>query len=86
MVATKLRKSEYVAETLGICLSVVYRMARSGDLPSAKFGRSVRFREQDIQKFILNNLQGLDPSLSEITNANIPDKWGESNDLHFSRK
>ena len=65
MVPQKLLTAEVVSERLSVCLSLVYRMARSGELPSVKFGRSVRFREEDVDRFILNNLRDDEMSVAE---------------------
>ncbi len=57
MVPQKLLTAEMVSERLSICLSQIYRLARSGALAAVKIGRSVRFREEDVDRFILNKLQ-----------------------------
>ncbi len=61
----KVLTAEVVSERLSVCLSLVYRLARAGELPCVKFGRSVRFREEDVDRFILNNLQDDEMSVAE---------------------
>jgi excisionase family DNA binding protein len=51
-----LLNGEDVANRLGICLSLAYRLMRNGQLPAVRFGRVVRVREEDIEAFILRNL------------------------------
>jgi len=46
-----------VALRLQICLSLAYRLMRTGELPSVRFGRTVRVREQDLEEFIQRNLK-----------------------------
>lgn len=42
-----------VAELLGVSKARVYRMAREGDLPAVRYGRSVRFLEAHILIWLL---------------------------------
>jgi excisionase family DNA binding protein len=41
-----------VAELLGFSKPHVYTLAKSGELPSIKFGRAVRFDPKDVERFI----------------------------------
>jgi excisionase family DNA binding protein len=56
MQTQKLLRSEHVADRLGICLSLAYRLMRTGQIPSVRFGRTVRCREEDLEGFIRRNL------------------------------
>ena len=49
--------AEQVAERLNISLSQAYTLMRRGEIPTVKLGRSVRVREEDLNQFILENLQ-----------------------------
>jgi excisionase family DNA binding protein len=53
---TKLLKGPEVAEILGISKALAYRLISQGFLPAVKFGRTVRVRPEDLEKFILDNL------------------------------
>ena len=60
----KLLRGEDVADRLSVCLSLAYRIMRTGALKSVQFGRTVRVREEDLNAFILQNLHGeIDPTL-----------------------
>jgi excisionase family DNA binding protein len=62
-----LRISE-VAEILKVSNRTVSRMAISGELPSVRFGRSVRVRERDLKEYILDHLRkGLDVRESQVS-------------------
>lgn len=41
-----------VAVLLGFSKPHVYTLAKSGELPSVKFGRAVRFEESAVEQFI----------------------------------
>jgi excisionase family DNA binding protein len=41
-----------VAELLGLSKPHVYNLAKSGELPSIKFGRAVRFEKAAVERFI----------------------------------
>ena len=49
---TKLIKSSDVAAILGISKALAYRLLAEGKIPSVRFGRTVRVRSEDIEKFI----------------------------------
>lgn len=51
-----LLKPAEAAEFLSLGESTIYRMAASGELPSVKIGRSVRFRRADLIEYA-NNLE-----------------------------
>ncbi len=51
-----LRLSE-VAEILKVSSKTVSRLAIKGELPSVRFGRSVRVRELDLREYILDHLR-----------------------------
>jgi len=53
---TKLLKGPQVAEILGISKALAYRLISQGSLSGVRFGRTVRVRPEDIEKFILDNL------------------------------
>lgn len=64
METLKLLRGEDVADRLGVCLSLAYRLMRTGQLASVRFGRTVRVRPEDLEFFILRNLSGdTDPTL-----------------------
>ena len=44
-----------VADILKVSKSLVYEMIRQGKIPSVKFGRAVRVRMHDLEKFIVDN-------------------------------
>jgi excisionase family DNA binding protein len=47
-----------VAIVLGFSRSHVYTLADSGDLPSIKIGKSVRFDPKDVELFIREHRRG----------------------------
>ncbi len=49
----KLLKAKDVSEHLSISRSRAYGLMRSGEIPTVKFGKSVRVRIEDIERFIL---------------------------------
>ena len=50
-----------VANALGLGLSTIYLLIRRGDLPCIRFGRAVRVRPEDVEKFIdANTVSSLD--------------------------
>lgn len=52
----KLLRSEEVAEILNISESLAYKLMKNGDIPTVRFGRSVRVRPQDLEEFIRSNV------------------------------
>jgi excisionase family DNA binding protein len=53
-----LRAAE-VGKRLGFSKQQVYALAASGDLPSVKFGRAVRFDPEDVEEFIREHRRGV---------------------------
>lgn len=50
-----------VAERLRVSQPTVHRMKASGKLPAVRFGRSVRFRPDDVDALIAASLAAADP-------------------------
>lgn len=48
-----------IATTLKISKGLSYRLIAHGEIPSIKFGRTVRVRQEDLDAFILRNTSGL---------------------------
>ena len=46
-----------VAEYLCLSKSKVYQMASKGEIPSVKIGDCIRFREDDIESFVIINIK-----------------------------
>ena len=44
-----------IAELLKISKSLAYRLIAKGDIPSIRFGRTVRVRQEDLDGFIQEN-------------------------------
>ena len=57
-----LLKAKDVAERLNISRSQAFVLMRDGSLPTIRFGRCVRVRPQDLEQFILRNIQGKTPA------------------------
>jgi excisionase family DNA binding protein len=55
---TKLLRSDEIAQLLGVSKSFAYKLIRLGLLPSIHLGRSVRVRQEDLDTFIITNIQG----------------------------
>jgi excisionase family DNA binding protein len=59
----KLLKGGDVARLLGISRSLAYRMMRSGEIQSIRFGRTIRVRPEALEKFLqertISDRQGL---------------------------
>ena len=51
----KLLKGIEVAEVLNISKAYAYRLMSEGQIPTIRFGRSVRVRQEDLDAFIENN-------------------------------
>jgi len=49
----KLLRPVDVADRLSISRALAYRLMQTGEIPSVRFGRSVRVRETDLETFIL---------------------------------
>jgi excisionase family DNA binding protein len=52
MITPRLLTAEDVADLLRVSVDTVYDYARDGLLPSVRFGRSVRFKSEDVDAFI----------------------------------
>lgn len=50
-----LLKAADVARILNISRSQAYQLMQRGDIPTVRMGRSVRVREEDLERFILDN-------------------------------
>ncbi len=48
----KLLKGGDVATVLGISRSLAYRMMRTGEIQSIRFGRTIRVRPEALEKFL----------------------------------
>ena len=57
----RLLKAEDVARIIQISTSQVYTLIQEGALQGVRFGRSVRVRPQDVEKFIEENLTTQEP-------------------------
>jgi len=55
----KLLRAGDVARRLGFSKQHVYAVAASGELPSIKFRRGVRFDSADVERFIQENRRGV---------------------------
>ena len=53
---TRLLKGPEVAEILGISKALAYRLVSQGSLPAVKFGRTIRIRNIDVDRFVLDHL------------------------------
>jgi excisionase family DNA binding protein len=53
----KLLKAQEVANVLQISRSLAYQMMRRGEIPTIQVGRAVRVRRQDLDTFILKNVE-----------------------------
>jgi len=65
---TKLLKLDDVAITLGVSRSYAYQLARTGQLPSVKLGKSVRVRPEDLERFIQENLNSAPSNAALVHN------------------
>ena len=54
----RLLKPSEVASILGLGLSTIYLLIRRNELPCIRFGRVVRVRTEDVEKFIEVNAEG----------------------------
>jgi excisionase family DNA binding protein len=50
-----LERPKETARRLGVSVPKVYALASSGELPSVRIGKSVRFRPADVDRFIRGN-------------------------------
>jgi excisionase family DNA binding protein len=49
-------KVQQLANALQISRALAYRLCLEGKIPSIRFGRTVRVRQEDLEKFIADNL------------------------------
>ncbi|MCR9093732.1 MAG: helix-turn-helix domain-containing protein [bacterium] len=61
----KLLRANEVAELLGSSTWRVYELARLGQIPSVRFGRTVRFSESELEKWIREGGPTADPTHSQ---------------------
>jgi len=63
-----LLKARDLAERLSISRSQAFCLMRNGEIPTVKFGKLVRVREEDLENFIRANLTGKDlpPLMPEV--------------------
>ena len=54
----RLLTASEVASILGLGLSTIYLLIRRNELPCIRFGRAVRVRAEDVEKFIDSNSEG----------------------------
>lgn len=47
-----------VAEIIGMTVDYVYVLCRKGEIPHLKFGRTLRFRDTDIDQWLESRLSG----------------------------
>jgi putative molybdopterin biosynthesis protein len=65
MTAMHLLTVQEAAELLRVKASWVYKMARSGELPSVRLGRQVRIDEEALQRWLLERSKGGDRALPD---------------------
>lgn len=61
-----LLKATDVAKILNISRSFAYRLMRTGNIPTVRFGRAVRVRPSDLEEFKLRNLFDQDTTNTDI--------------------
>ncbi len=61
-VTTKLLRATDVAQRLCISRSLAYKLMISGELPTVRFGGSVRVRETDLDEYIARHWSGWEKS------------------------
>ena len=66
---SQLLKANDVAERLNISLGQAFVLLREGELPSVRFGRNVRVREEDLELFITSSLKGPSGSIINAERA-----------------
>jgi len=64
---TKLYKGSDVATILGISKALAYKLLAEGAIPSVRFRRTVRCRQEDLENFIKNHLSNKDMSNSLLS-------------------
>ena len=53
-----LLKPSDIARRLNVSRSLAYRLLQSGEIPTVRFGHSVRIRSIDLEAFIQRNFNG----------------------------
>jgi excisionase family DNA binding protein len=61
-----------VASVLRISKAHSYKMIKSGELPSVRFGRSVRVKQEALDAFISKNVSGHDGNDALAAFADVP--------------
>ena len=56
----KLLNAQEISHILNVSLPYAYSLMRRGEIPTVRMGRSVRVREQDLNKYIIKNLTSKD--------------------------
>lgn len=51
-----------VAAALHVSRAYAYQLMRTGEIPSIKIGRSIRVRREDLDAFIVRNINSKSPS------------------------
>ena len=62
--STRLLTAPTVAEALGVPVSYVYELARTGRLPAVRFGKYVRFAPEALEEWQAHHAERLDGDLS----------------------
>ncbi len=72
-VQKRLLKAEEVAKYLRISKTGAYRLMQTGEIPVVRIGKVVRVREVDIESFVLNSIEKVDPlkDLGQENKANF---------------
>ena len=52
MLINKLLTAVEIAQYLNISKALVYRLIANGEIPSVRFGRTVRVKQEDLESFI----------------------------------
>jgi excisionase family DNA binding protein len=52
----KLLKPAEVAEILQVSKALAYKMLKQGDIPTVRFGTTVRVRREDLEKYIYDKV------------------------------
>ena len=55
---TQLLKVTDVAAILNCSKAYIYKLAKQGEIPSVQIGTAIRFRRQDIERYIRDNHTG----------------------------
>ncbi len=83
-VGDRLLTSQDVAETLGVSLRTVARLAASGDLPRVRIGRAVRFRACDVAGIVAGALQDDERPVSQPGAVTTSARQGGGHDAGYS--